>query len=291
MENISKTIILITGTNRGIGYGLVEKFCQSPDIASYEILATARSEKKGLEALSSLKTKYPSASNSLSFLQLDVTSNQSIIELKQYFEKNKKTLDILINNAAYSHCENGEEPDIEEITKKTLDINFYGPMNLSKALLPFMNPGGHIINTSSRYGIIKLLSEDKKKVLSDLNELNYEKLESLIYDFVESSKRRTWKEDGWINEKPLDNVYSLSKIFLNAFTRLFDQEIKKKGLNIKINCFHPGWCKTEMGGPNGELTYLQGAEMGYWLCKFPKERTDDNSGIFYMDYQKKEFFV
>jgi len=283
-------IILITGTNRGIGFGLVEKFCQSPNISHYLVLATARNEDLGLESLSKLKLKYPTSANYLLFHQLDVTSEASISKLREYIQQNFKSIDVLINNAAFSNCETGDEPNLHEITIKTFDINLYGPMKVAMGLLSCIKTGGHIINISSRYGIIKKISPEKKAALLDLTTLDFVKFQEYIDDFFNSTKNKTWAQDGWINEKSLDNAYAISKMFLNVFTRLFDRKLKNEGLNIKVNCCHPGWCKTDMGGPNGEKTYLEGAEMGFWLSTtFLDERTDENSGNFYMDFTKTSF--
>lgn len=50
--------------------------------------------------------------------------------------------------------------------------------------------------------------------------------------------------------------YRISKAALNAVTCIFAAELK--GLNILVNAICPGWCKTEMGGPDAPLPVEKG---------------------------------
>ena len=46
-------------------------------------------------------------------------------------------------------------------------------------------------------------------------------------------------------------AYNASKTALNAFTIHLANELKDT--NIKVNSGHPGWVKTELGGPNAPI--------------------------------------
>ena len=46
-------------------------------------------------------------------------------------------------------------------------------------------------------------------------------------------------------------AYNASKTALNAYTVHLAQELKNT--NIKVNSGHPGWVKTELGGPKAPI--------------------------------------
>ena len=46
-------------------------------------------------------------------------------------------------------------------------------------------------------------------------------------------------------------AYNASKTALNAFTIHLANELKDT--NVKVNSGHPGWVKTELGGPNAPI--------------------------------------
>lgn len=78
-----------------------------------------------------------------------------------------------------------------------------------------------------------------------------------------------------------DAAYRISKTALNAITKIFAAETKSN--NILINSVHPGWVKTEMGGPNAKLTPEQGADTIVWAANLPDKGP---TGKFF--YQRKE---
>lgn len=63
--------------------------------------------------------------------------------------------------------------------------------------------------------------------------------------------------------------YRLSKVGLNALTRILSNECKS--YSILINCMCPGWVHTDMGGPNAPRTLEEGADTAIWLATLPEE--------------------
>ncbi len=63
-------------------------------------------------------------------------------------------------------------------------------------------------------------------------------------------------------------AYRLSKVSLNALTRIFSDETDTK--NVLINSCCPGWVKTDMGGPSAEREVSKGAETPVWLATLPE---------------------
>ncbi len=74
--------------------------------------------------------------------------------------------------------------------------------------------------------------------------------------------------------------YRMSKAALNALTRLTARELE--GSTIKINAVCPGWCRTEMGGPEATRSAEEGARGIVWAALLPN---DGPSGGFFRDGQ------
>jgi NAD(P)-dependent dehydrogenase (short-subunit alcohol dehydrogenase family) len=74
--------------------------------------------------------------------------------------------------------------------------------------------------------------------------------------------------------------YRLSKVSLNALTRIFANELE--GTNILVNTMCPGWVKTDMGGPDATRTPEQGVDTMVWLATLPD---GGPTGGFFRDRQ------
>jgi len=73
-------------------------------------------------------------------------------------------------------------------------------------------------------------------------------------------------------------AYAASKTTLNAVTCLLAASLKEKGIAVNSVC--PGWCRTEMGGPNAPRSVEEGAAGIVWLAAdAPQEKT----GLFWRD--------
>lgn len=73
-------------------------------------------------------------------------------------------------------------------------------------------------------------------------------------------------------------AYRLSKVALNAVTRMLAAELKST--NILVNSMCPGWVRTEMGGSKAPREAEQGADTVVWLATLPHGSA---SGGFYRD--------
>jgi NAD(P)-dependent dehydrogenase (short-subunit alcohol dehydrogenase family) len=51
-------------------------------------------------------------------------------------------------------------------------------------------------------------------------------------------------------------AYKISKVALNMFTRILAIRLKDK---VTVSAVHPGWVKTDMGGPDGDITPTEAA--------------------------------
>jgi NAD(P)-dependent dehydrogenase (short-subunit alcohol dehydrogenase family) len=73
-------------------------------------------------------------------------------------------------------------------------------------------------------------------------------------------------------------AYSVSKVALNALTRMLADELRDSGILVNSVC--PGWVATEMGGPNAPRTVAEGAASVLWAATLPD---DGPTGGFFRD--------
>ncbi|KAJ8083293.1 hypothetical protein PM082_009165 [Marasmius tenuissimus] len=92
MSDDYKRVILVTGSNTGIGYEIVKGLAQK----GQTVYLAARSEAKGKEAQEKLKKE-----NNLDvkFVLLNVEDLKSIEAARDFIEKAEGRLDVLVNNA------------------------------------------------------------------------------------------------------------------------------------------------------------------------------------------------
>ncbi|MET0106137.1 MAG: SDR family oxidoreductase [Sedimenticola sp.] len=212
---------LVTGANRGLGL----ETCRQLAKRGYKVLLTARNSDAGDRAAGRLAGE----GLDVSFMPLDLASDESIEAAAATLKSQGITLDVLVNNAGVLlDPHNGWGDSDASILKvdrdtlrETMEINVYGPIRLVQALLPLMNEEARIINISSGMG--------------QLSEMG-----------------------------GLFPAYRISKTALNAVTRILSEELKSK--NIYINSVCPGWVRTDMGGPEATLSTEEGVETTIWLA-------------------------
>jgi NAD(P)-dependent dehydrogenase (short-subunit alcohol dehydrogenase family) len=220
-------IALVTGANKGLGFETVKQLAEK----GIKVILTARDVKKGEEATQQLKAK----GLDVTFFKLDTSSSDDIQKVKEYLEKNYGKLDILINNAGLIQGEGWGDNSVETVSiadiRRTFDVNFFGVVELTQALLPLIkkSAAGRIVNLSSIMGSLELHSKPN----------------SPIY-----------------NSKPFG--YDASKTALNQFTVHLAHALKDT--NIKVNSAHPGWVKTELGTDYAPMNVIDGAKTGVKLA-------------------------
>ncbi len=130
--------VVITGTSRGIGYELVKQFAA----AGHEVLALSRN----MEPIEALVDK------KVHGFKFDITNQKDIDKVANYVKSSFGKIDILIHNAGLLIAKPLGVLTADDF-KKVYDVNVFGVAMLTKALIPFMKLGSHVVTVSSIGGV------------------------------------------------------------------------------------------------------------------------------------------
>jgi NAD(P)-dependent dehydrogenase (short-subunit alcohol dehydrogenase family) len=230
-----KKVAFITGGNRGLGKETARQLAERGIL----VVIGARDAAKGEAVAAELRKRGLAAEN----VKCDMTQREDFPKVYEYLAKRHGKLDILINNAAIRIDEQASNPAAGgtqtiltstlplKILRQTFEVNFFATVELTQVLLPLIrkSPAGRIVNLSSILASLTLHSTPG----------------SPIYD-----------------AKAL--AYDASKTALNAFTVHLAYELRDTP--IKVNSAHPGWVKTEMGGPNAPMELTEGGKTSAQLA-------------------------
>src|SRR4051812_19503817 len=116
----------VTGAGSGIGL----EIAKAALAAGNKVVATGRN-------LSKVKEAFGNASDSLMVLKMDVTNPKEISSGIDSVVKKFGTIDVLVNNAGNFYAGFFEELSQEQVERQ-MATNLFGPMNVTRAVLPFM---------------------------------------------------------------------------------------------------------------------------------------------------------
>jgi carbonyl reductase 1 len=80
-----------------------------------------------------------------------------------------------------------------------------------------------------------------RQLLLQEEELTEEKIDNIVSQFLTQVKDGTWQENGW---PKVWTDYSVSKLAINAYSRILARRVEGHGLSV--NCFCPGFTRTDM---------------------------------------------
>jgi len=241
---MAQKIAFITGGNRGLGFQTALEL----GMAGVKVIIGARNLVNGGRALERLRE----AGVDADVLQFDVTTSEHHKAAFDYFSFNFGLLDILVNNAGIAGGTfpgTGPEHSASEVSMSLLHrvfvTNFFAQVALTQTMLPLIkkSPAGRIVNLSSILGSLTLQADP----------------DSPIYDAKSFA-------------------YDASKTALNAFTIHLAYELRDT--NIKVNSAHPGWVKTDMGGPQATMELSEGARTSAVLATLPDD--GPSGGYFHL---------
>lgn len=207
---------LITGANRGIGLELARQYAAD----GWQVIACCRS------ASDDLKEIETRSGGSVVIHALDVADHDAIDRLADALQGTP--IDVLVNNAGrfgrLPMADGGMEDQAfgnsnYEDWELTMRVNLFGPMKVSEAFID------HVAGS------------DQKKIVT-------------ITSFLGSSTLNTRKASGEFAGGMY--AYRTSKTAVNMMTRSMAADLEGRG--VTVLAVHPGWVKTDMGGPEAQIT-------------------------------------
>jgi len=140
-------VALVTGSSSGIGYETALLLARN----GFDTFATMRNMNKSKEITEvSKRENLP-----LRVMQLDVNDDRSVADAIKNILNEKKSIEVVVNNAGYGLMGSVEDSSLDEI-KAQFETNFFGAIRVIKEVIPVMRKQrtGTIVNVSSVAGRI-----------------------------------------------------------------------------------------------------------------------------------------
>jgi NAD(P)-dependent dehydrogenase (short-subunit alcohol dehydrogenase family) len=211
----ASTIALITGANKGLGREAARRLAER----GWRVFLAARDLDRGKHAADELS----STGLDVEFVQLDVTSDESVATAAATVAERADRLDVLINNAGVG---SGRVPPLETGAadfRRIYEVNVFGPVRVTRAFLPLLRASANprVVMVSSGMGSLTLTSDP---------------------DRVESTF--------------LSLVYPSSKTALNMITSQYARALPE----FRINAADPGYTATDLNNHSGFQTVTEGTD-------------------------------
>ena len=240
MAKHENKVALITGANRGIGFETAKGLGE----LGITVIIGARDLAKGKAAARQLQDLGIKAEA----IAYDASQANSADAVYEYLDRHFGKLDILVNNAGSSDEQlmgrNSSSTVSAEALQQTFQTNLFAVVALTQKLLPLVKkaPAGRIVNLSS--------------ILASLT------LHSMPNSPIGPAKAF---------------AYNASKTALNAYTIHLANELGDT--NIKVNSAHPGWVKTELGGPGAPMEVADSGKTSIHLATL--DENGPSGGFFH----------
>lgn len=271
---------LVTGANKGIGYFIAKGLLQTN---KFRVILGCRNNELGKKAADQLCAELNIDPNRIIVLEcLDLTKVASIqasaAGILAISNGDKQPLDVLINNAGFAFTVDATEPTGEQ-ARVTVGINYFGTKEVCKYFIPLVKDGGRVINVSSRAGLINnFKNEELIQLFNDApKNLTLDSLDEVMQKYIALAQQGKHIEQGW----PA-TTYQTSKIAESALTRLLAIDPENQKRNLKICCYTPGYCKSDMTrwADDAKRTAEQGAETAVWFASDESGEAEKMNGLF-----------
>lgn len=258
----SNPVVFITGANTGLGYEVIKSLLQTP--TTYTILLGCRTISKGEDAIKTLKSEIPSSKSTISTVQIDVESDDSINAAFSKISKEYGRVDTLINNAGGNFETEAQEGkmSLREAWNKAWNVNVAGTYIMTHTFVPLLIKSSTprlLFITSGTSALAE--TESMKGPLARLNQS---------------------PEAGWPKPAGPNPVvsYRSSKTGMNMMCRDWVRVLKNDG--VKVFIISPGFLATGLNNIGAEKLKQIGArdpsEGGNFVRDVVEGKRDDQTG-------------
>ncbi len=135
--------VLVTGANKGIGFGIAKHLGQS----GWKVIVGARDEQRAENAIAKLKAD---GVHVLGWVNIELKNPDDIERGAKEIREKYPELSLLVNNAGIPGDMSVDSVHTEEdVIRETLEVNFIGTFTLTKALIPLLaKNNGRIVNVT-----------------------------------------------------------------------------------------------------------------------------------------------
>lgn len=239
----SKTIILITGANQGLGYYAAQQLAAE---GKYHVLLGSRDFSKAEKAIQSLirDESVKVDGKNLEPIQIDINDDSSIAAAAKTVEDKYGKLDILLNNAAVALT--GEEdarksgPALRDLYRKHYETNVFGTAITAEAFIPLLRKGEkRLAFTSSSVGSLHAATEDDLVPGVSLARL------------ISNSRMHANATQQYV-------LYRSTKSALNMIMVQYAKQLQDEGFIVSAS--NPGYCATNLNYYSGLKDPREGAK-------------------------------
>jgi len=204
------TTTLVTGGNKSLGYETTRRLTE----LGHRVVIGVRDAARGQRAAEELGAEW---------VQLDVTSDESVAAAAAAVRERFGGLDVLVNNAGISGPFGGVEEIDAAAVSAVLDTNTVGIVRTTLAFLPLLRESAApvIVNVTSGLGSFAVRS-DESRIEHSLPTL----------------------------------AYSASKAAVNMLTAVYAQFLPE----LRVNVVDPGYTATDFNGHSGPQTVTEGTD-------------------------------
>ena len=251
--------ILITGADRGLGYGTTLRLLERGHTVWAGQYLTAWNE------LSVLQQQYP---QTLHLLELDVSDLDSVRAAVAVVQEKTDTLDMIINNAG--------------INGRALPRTGEPPEGIRAA-----REAGRPANPEAG------LEQDYKAMRAayEVNALGPARIVECFLPLLKNSTIRRLcfvsSEAGSVTASERFEMfgYCMSKAAVNMYVKILFNRLRPEGYSFRL--YHPGWVRSYMGGQKSTFADLEPEEAGEYAVKYWFDETVDEDTLKLVDYPGK----